>query len=165
MDLKIKDKVFIVTGGAKGIGRSIALALAEEGGIPVIIGRKGRDNQDVVREIKHKGGFAFAIEAELTIPDACHEAVKDVIAQFGRIDGLVNNAGLNDGVGLENGSYELFIKGLHHSLVHYYLMAHYALPYLKESTGVILNIGSKVAVTGQGGTSAYAAANGARHAL
>ncbi len=85
--------------------------------------------------------------------------------QFGRIDGLVNNAGENDGIGLEKGSYEGFMSSLHKNLVHYYLMAHHALPALKASKGSIVNIGSKVATTGQGGTSAYAASNGGRNAL
>ena len=77
----------------------------------------------------------------------------------------MNNAGVNDGVGLESGNYEAFISSLHKNVVHYYLMAHHCLPHLKESKGAIVNIGSKVADTGQGGTSAYAASNGARNAL
>jgi NAD(P)-dependent dehydrogenase (short-subunit alcohol dehydrogenase family) len=81
------------------------------------------------------------------------------------MDGLVNNAGANDGVGLETGSYEAFMASLHRNLIHYYLMAHYALPALKTSRGSIVNIGSKTAETGQGGTSAYAASNGGRNAL
>jgi NAD(P)-dependent dehydrogenase (short-subunit alcohol dehydrogenase family) len=88
-----------------------------------------------------------------------------VLKEFGRIDGLVNNAGVNDGVGLEHGSYELFMASLHKNLVHYYLMAKYALPALIKSKGSIVNISSKTAETGQGGTSAYAAANGGRNAL
>ena len=92
-------------------------------------------------------------------------AVEKVIAEFGRIDGVVNNAGVNDGVGLENGNYESFIASLHKNLVHYFLIAHYALPELKKSKGAIVNIGSKTAETGQGGTSAYAASNGGRNAL
>ncbi|MDX3917089.1 SDR family oxidoreductase [Olivibacter jilunii] len=165
MDLKLKDKIIIVTGGAKGIGRSIAVTLAKEGAVPVIIGRKKPDNDTVVDEIIAQGGRAFGVEAELTQAEACKNAVEQTLRKFGRIDGLVNNAGLNDGVGLESGNYELFLKGLHNSLVHYYLMAHYALPSLKEHKGVILNISSKTAETGQGGTSAYAASNGARNAL
>ena len=88
-----------------------------------------------------------------------------VVKQFGSIEGLVNNAGYNDGVGLENGNYEKFMTSLHNNLVHYYLLAHHALPYLKGSKGAIVNISSKTAETGQGGTSAYAAANGGRNAL
>jgi NAD(P)-dependent dehydrogenase (short-subunit alcohol dehydrogenase family) len=84
---------------------------------------------------------------------------------FGKIDGLVNNAGVNDGVGLETGSYNAFLASLHKNIVHYYLLAHHALPALKRSNGAIVNIGSKTAETGQGGTSAYAAANGGRNAL
>ncbi|HEX3167453.1 MAG TPA: SDR family oxidoreductase, partial [Chitinophagaceae bacterium] len=105
------------------------------------------------------------ITAELTRPEACENAVKRTIEKFGKIDGLVNNAGVNDGVGLEKGSYEAFIASLHKNLVHYYLMAHYALPELIKSKGSIVNIGSKVAETGQGNTSAYAASNGGRNAL
>lgn len=165
MDLKLKDKVVIVTGGAKGIGKGIVLALAAEGAIPVIIGRKQADNEQVRQEVEHSGGKAFCVEAELTRPEDCKRAIADTLAQFGRIDGLVNNAGVNDGVGLENGSYQQFVDSLHKSLIHYYLMAHHALPALKESKGSIVNIGSKTAETGQGGTSAYAAANGGRNAL
>jgi L-fucose dehydrogenase len=87
------------------------------------------------------------------------------VAHFGRIDGLVNNAGVNDGVGLENGTYEAFMQSLHRNLVHYYLMAHHALPELKKTKGAVVNISSKTAETGQGNTSAYAAANGGRNAL
>lgn len=81
------------------------------------------------------------------------------------IDGLVNNAGENDGVGLANGNYHRFIESLHKNLVHYYLMAHHCLPELVKNKGAIVNIGSKTAHTGQGNTSAYAAANGGRNAL
>lgn len=88
-----------------------------------------------------------------------------MLASAGRIDGLVNNAGVNDGIGLESGSYEGFVASLHRNLIHYYLMAHFALPALKISKGAIVNIGSKTAETGQGGTSAYAASNGGRNAL
>jgi L-fucose dehydrogenase len=77
----------------------------------------------------------------------------------------VNNAGVNDGVGLENGNYADFMTSLHRNVVHYYLMAHYALPELKKSKGAVVNITSKTAETGQGNTSAYAAANGGRNAL
>ncbi|UTA67571.1 SDR family oxidoreductase [Emticicia sp. 21SJ11W-3] len=162
MNLDLKDKVIIVTGGAKGIGEGIVKVLANEGAIPVIIGRNEADNQKTLDAI---GGNGFQVGAELNEPEACKNAVAQVIAKFGRIDGLVNNAGVNDGVNLENGSYEAFIASIHKNLVHYYLIAHYALPELKKSKGSIVNIGSKTGETGQGGTSAYAAANGGRNAL
>lgn len=165
MNLNLKDKVIIVTGGAKGIGEGISKTLANEGAIPVVIGRKKEDNEKVVFEIKSSGGKAFQVEAELTKPEECKKAVDLTLKEFGRIEGLVNNAGVNDGVGLESGNYEKFMQSLHKNLVHYYLMAQYTLPELKKCKGAIVNIGSKTAETGQGNTSAYAAANGGRHAL
>src|SRR6188472_3336895 len=161
MNLNLKDKVIIVTGGAKGIGAGITKSLAAEDAIPVVVGRDANDNDAIIKEV----GAGFGITAELTHPEACENAVKTTIEKFGRIDGLVNNAGVNDGVGLEKGNYESFIASLHKNIVHYYLMAHHALPELIKSKGAIVNIGSKVAETGQGNTSAYAAANGARNAL
>lgn len=165
MDLALKNKVIIVTGGAKGIGFGIAQVLSKEGAIPVIVGRNENDNKIAVDQLKNDGGDAYAIKAELSDPSAAESAVKTTINNFGKIDGIVNNAGLNDGVGLENGSYDRFMQSLHSNLVHYYLMVHYALPELKKSQGAIVNITSKTADTGQGNTSAYAAANGGRNAL
>ena len=162
MDLNLKDKVVIVTGGAKGIGEGIVEVLAKEGAVPVIVGRNEADNLVTLNKISGKG---FQVVAELTDPQQSKNAVDAVLKKYGRIDGLVNNAGVNDGVNLEDGSYEAFMASLHKNLVHYYLMAHYALPALKQSQGAIVNIGSKTAETGQGGTSAYAASNGGRNAL
>ena len=165
MDLELNDKIIIVTGGAKGIGEGIVKVLAAEGAVPVIAGRNEKDNIEAIKAVEATGGKAWQVAAELTQPSECSKAVKLVIEKFNRIDGLVNNAGVNDGVGLENGSYEKFIQSLHKNLVHYYLMAQFTLPELKKSKGAIVNIGSKTAETGQGSTSAYAAANGGRNAL
>ncbi len=165
MDLQLNDKVIIVTGGAKGIGEGIAKILAGEGAIVAIVGRNEADNINTVMFIEAAKGKAFQVQAELSVPADCENAVKAVAEKYGRIDGLVNNAGVNDGIGLENGNYEKFMGSLHKNLVHYYLMAHFSLPYLKESKGSIVNISSKTAETGQGNTSAYAAANGGRNAL
>lgn len=165
MDLKLKDKVILVSGGAKGIGEGIVKVLSAEGAITVIIGRNENDNKKVVKAIETEGGRAFQIVAELSRPEACENAIKLALAKFGQIDGLVNNAGANDGVSLESGNYEEFMASLHKNMVHYYLLTHHALPAIKKSKGAIVNITSKTAETGQGGTSAYAAANGARNAL
>jgi L-fucose dehydrogenase len=165
MDLGLKDKVVIVTGGAKGIGEGIAETLANEGAIVAIVGRNNDDNLKVVNKINANGGNAFSVIAELNDPKQCENAINEIAKKHGKIDVLINNAGVNDGIGLENGNYENFMLSLHRNLVHYYLMAHHALPYLKKSKGNILNIGSKTAETGQGNTSAYAAANGGRNAL
>lgn len=165
MDLHLKDKVILVSGGAKGIGAAICKTLAKEGAIPVILGRKMEDNKKLENEIVADGGKCASLQAELSNPAECEKVIAQAAALYGRIDGIVNNAGANDGVGLENGNYDAFMKSLHNNLVHYYLLAKYALPFLKESKGAIVNIGSKTGETGQGGTSAYAAANGGRNAL
>lgn len=165
MDLQLKDRIVIVSGGAKGIGKGIVLALAREGAFPVIIGRNEKDNLVVLGELEKMGHRGGAVSAELADPVNCEQAINKVLDQYGRIDGLVNNAGVNDGVGLEKGDYARFMESLHKNLVHYYLLAHFALPALKLSKGSIVNISSKTAETGQGGTSAYAAANGGRNAL
>jgi L-fucose dehydrogenase len=165
MNLNLTHKIIIVTGAAKGIGAAIVKVLAAEGALPIIIGRNEGDNLKLVNEIKALGQQVDFVTAELTNPEASKQVVETVIGRYGKIDGLINNAGVNDGVGLENGSYEGFIASLHKNVIHYYMLAHYALPALKKSKGVIVNIGSKTAETGQGGTSAYAAANGARNAL
>lgn len=165
MDLQLQNKVIIVTGGAKGIGEAIVHVLAAEGAVPVIVSRRAADNERVVTAVEAAGGRVGHVVAELSEPASCTQAVQQVLQQFGRIDGLVNNAGVNDGVGLEHGNYQSFMQSLHRNVVHYYLMAHHALPELIKARGAIVNITSKTAETGQGNTSAYAAANGGRNAL
>lgn len=165
MDLGLQGKVFIVTGGAKGIGEAISKLIAAEGGCVVIAGRSETDNQKTVDAIIAVGGKATAVTAELGRPDDCKKVIAAAIASYGKIDGLVNNAGANDGVGLESGSPDKFMQSLQNNLSHYYNLAHYALPYLKATKGSIVNIGSKVASTGQGNTSGYAASKGAINAL
>ena len=154
MNLSLENKVIIVSGGARGIGEGIVKTLLAEKAIPVVIDQRVSSIEGVK-----------TIQADLTNPQACATAIENIAKEFGSIDGLVNNAGVNDGVNLANGNYQSFIDSLHKNLVHYYLLAHHALPYLKKSKGAIVNISSKTAETGQGATSAYAAANGGRNAL
>ncbi|MEM9648031.1 MAG: SDR family oxidoreductase, partial [Bacteroidota bacterium] len=165
MDLGLQDKVVLVTGGDKGIGNAISQVLADEGAISVIIGRTEIDVLAAVDTIQDKGGKALAAIAELTDEAQCKAAIARTLDIFGKIDGLVNNAGINDGVGLEHGNYKDFKRSLERNVGHYYTMAHHVLPELKKSGGSIVNIGSKTSLTGQGNTSGYAAANGARNSL
>jgi L-fucose dehydrogenase len=151
MNLQLKDKVIIVSGGSSGIGAAICAALTREGAI--------------ANSIDRNLGDAFTLQAELTDPQACRSAVESIANRFGRIDGLVNNAGMNDNVGLENGSYADFLRSLERNALHYYTLLQAALPWMKACHGSVVNIISKVAETGQGGTSGYAAANGMRMEL
>lgn len=165
MDLELKNKVIIVTGGAKGIGAAIVRACAAEGAIPVIVGRDAEAGKQLQSELKKDGSGCGVISIELSTPQSCEQAVSETLNQFGRLDALVNNAGRNDKVGLEHGSPDEYVASLHRNLVHYYSMAYYSLPHLKQSHGSIVNIGSKTAVTGQGSTSGYASSKGAIMAL
>lgn len=165
MDLYLKDKVFIVTGGAKGIGESIVWGLVNEGAIPVILGRSKEASLNLEKKIKEKGGTCLNIIAELPNPKICEETVQKTVDTFGGLHGIVNNAGVNDGVGLEEGNPDKFRNSVTTNLMHYYDLVHYALPHLKKTKGAIVNISSKTALTGQGNTSGYAASKGAQLAL
>ncbi|SEL93452.1 L-fucose dehydrogenase [Variovorax sp. YR750] len=163
MDLHLKDKVVIVTGGGSGIGAAISMALAQEGAVPVIFGKNPLDApfEEALRTLQPRTRF---FQLELMEEAACVKAIADTVAEFGRIDGLVNNAGVNDSVGLEAGR-DAFVSSLERNLIHCYVMAHHCLPHLKASRGAIVNISSKTAVTGQGNTSGYTAAKGAQLSL
>ena len=165
MDLNLREKVYIVTGGSKGIGEGISRAIAAEGGTVVVATRsEGPVTTAFVEELKDSGAEAMAIFGDLQSQENCRRVIDLTVAQYGRIDGIVNNAGVNDGAGLESGP-EAFRTSILRNLYHYYDLVHFALPWLKESKGAIVNVSSKVALTGQGGTSGYAAAKGAQLAL
>ena len=165
IDLQLKDKVVVITGGAKGIGAAIARACGGEGACPVIVDRDLDAGLQLQNDLRSQGINCFAITAELSIPEECLHAIEQSSKAFGRLDALVNNAGLNDKVGLEHGNPQDYLESLRRNLVHYYCMAHYALPHLKNAQGSIVNVASKTAVTGQGGTSGYASAKGGVMAL
>ncbi len=159
MDLGLRDKIIIVTGGAKGIGRAIVDILIEEGAVPVIADKDKDALKEVVEQYEEAGEAIAGVEGNLVRPETCEKVIKKTIDRFGRIDGLVNNAGFNDRIGLDAGP-KAFVESLERNLLHVYCMAHYGLPYLKRSQGPIVNISSKTALTGQGNTSGYIAAKG-----
>jgi|ERR1035438_3152679 L-fucose dehydrogenase len=165
MDLQLKNKVVLVTGGAKGIGAAIVRGCSAEDAVPVIVDKDIEAGRRLQTELEESGNRSGLIPADLTSAQDCSLVVEQTLGDFGRLDVLVNNAGINDGVGLEHGDPGKFVGSLERNLLHYYNMAHYALPALKKSRGCIVNTASKTAVTGQGGTSGYVAAKGAILAL
>jgi len=165
MDLGLRESVIVVTGGGAGIGQAITRACLDEGATVVVVSRASDNVKNFLAEMRDARRPCDFVKAHLDDLAQCRRAIDTVRDKYGRLLGLVNNAGANDGIGLESGTPERFIESLHQNLVHYYALAHYALPMLKASRGSILNISSKVALTGQGNTSAYAAAKGAQLAL
>ncbi|WP_374395289.1 SDR family oxidoreductase [Tabrizicola sp.] len=159
MDLRLKDKVVIVTGGGSGIGAAVSEVLAEEGAIPVILARRAPEPAWLAGVNR-----ADVVLADLADDDQCRRAVTEIRARHGRIDGLVNNAGANDSIGLEAGP-DAFRQSLDRNLVHYYTLVHLLADDLRASTGSIVNVASKTALTGQGATSAYVAAKAAQLGL
>ena len=161
MDLHLKDKVVVISGAAGkegSIGETILQRLAEEGAIPAVIDRNDR-GFGYVEKIQKKGIDALFCQTDVTEPEQVKNAIDAIAKKYGRIDVVLNNVGVNDGVGLD-ASYEEFMDSLKLNMVSYFLIVKHALPLLKKSKGNILNIGSKVAVTGQGRTSGYAASKG-----
>ena len=159
MDLHLKGKVVIVTGGGSGIGAAISEVLAEEGAIPVILTRRQPD------PAWHAGvSRADVVLADLSSDDQCRRAIGEIRTRHGRIDGLVNNAGANDSIGLDAGP-EAFRQSLDRNLIHYYTLVHLLADDLRATKGAIVNVSSKTALTGQGGTSAYVAAKAAQLGL
>jgi L-fucose dehydrogenase len=163
MDLNLRDKAVIVTGGGAGIGGAITMQLASEGAIPVVLARSPLEAafERQLLELQPRARF---FQVELTDAAVCKAAVRTTLAEFGQLHGLVNNAGVNDNVGLDAGP-DAFVASLERNLVHYYTLAHYCVDALKATHGAIVNISSKAAVTGQGGTSGYCAAKGAQLSL
>ena len=164
MDLQLHDKAVLVTGGSKGIGQGIVRSFLAEGARVANVNRSTEEGLALQDEYADSGQDCFFIQGDLTDPDACRNAVEQTANRFGRIDVVVNNAGVNDGVGLDAGPDE-FVASLQRNLTHFYAMVHFSLDKLRKSQGAIINIGSKVSVTGQGGTSAYAAAKGGINGL
>ena len=162
MDLGLKDKVVVISGAAGkqgSIGETILQNLVIEGAIPAVIDRNDR-GFDYIEQIRKKGIDAIFCKTDVTNPDQIKKAIDTIVKKYGKIDVVINNVGVNDGIGLD-ATYEEFMNSLKLNMVSYFLVVKHALPYLKKSKGNILNIGSKVALTGQGKTSGYAASKGA----
>src|SRR5208282_1693329 len=103
MDLQLRDKVVVVTGGAKGIGAAIVHACAAEGAIPVIVDRDAEAGRQLQSELRNTGAPCGLVSVDVTSPETCSQSIEQAVKAFGRIDALVNNAGRNDKVGLEHG--------------------------------------------------------------
>lgn len=161
MNLHLDGKVIIVTGAFKGIGKGIAMQLAHEGAIPVCVNRKDGVEDEFEKEMKEITDTYEIFFLDLNNTDEIKGIVDSVVEKYGHLDGIVNNAGRNDNLDIESTAWSDFEASLHNNLTHYFEFVHQGAPHLKKSKGAIVNVASKVALTGQGKTSAYAAAKGA----
>ncbi|MEE2967121.1 MAG: SDR family oxidoreductase [Verrucomicrobiota bacterium] len=160
MDLQLKDKKVVITGGAKGIGAAIVRSFAAESAVPIIVGRNPEEAEALISET----GTGHSYHVELTDLNEIQITANKISDEIGPIDILINNAGVNDGASIEDGP-STFIHSLEKNLIHPFALVHHFLNDLKSTQGNIVNVGSKVAVTGQGGTSGYAASKGGINAL
>jgi len=166
MDLKLRKKVALVTGGAAGIGAAVVRLLAQEG-VRVAFADRSQSATaaaQLVSELSRSRHESLFIKTELTQEADCKRCVTKTLQAFGSLDILINNAGVNDAVGLEQSPKE-FMESLQKNLVHVFAVTHHAREALINSRGAVVNISSKVAHTGQGHTSGYAAAKGGVNAL
>lgn len=162
MDLHLQGKFVVVTGGASGIGAAVVRLLSAEGAYPIIVDRDVARGTQLSQELLR----TRLVSGDLSTIESCKKIAEDIaqIASSG-LYGIVNNAGRNDSIGLENGSPEEYVTSLKQNLHHYYHLTHYLLPLLKLEKGAIVNVSSKTAITGQGGSSAYVSAKGAQLAM
>jgi NAD(P)-dependent dehydrogenase (short-subunit alcohol dehydrogenase family) len=141
MDLELKDKVVIVTGGTQGIGRAAAMRLAKEGA-RVVIAARGRERLDAVAaEIRSAGGTVAAVQADIGRLADCERLVAETLKAFGRIDILVNNAGTSSTGEFESVTDELWQADLDLKLFAAIRLSRLAIPYMKkQGGGRIVNI-------------------------
>lgn len=164
MDLGLQGKIVLVTGGASGIGEAIVRTFATEGSVVVIADKDAGRGSAVADDVRSNGRDARFVETELTDESAIVQLIDHIEKSFARLDVVVNNAAVNDGAGLDAGA-AAFRRSLEINLIAPYTVVHHARNMLRRSSGSIVNIGSKVADTGQGGTNGYAAAKGGLKAL
>ncbi len=162
MNLELTDKHAIVTGGASGIGEAIVRGLVAEGARVTILDKDRVRGQDLQDELG--ASCVLFIELDLVDDQGCEDAVQQAVDQFGPVGILVNNAGFNDGVGLDS-SVSDFRQSLERNLVQVFTMTHLCVPYLKAHHGAVVNVSSKVSATGQGGASGYGASKGGMNSL
>ena len=147
MNLQLKDKVAIVTGGSQGIGRATALRLAAEGA-SVVIAARGRELLDqVAGEIRAAGGSVAAVQADVSRAEDCARLVAEALKAFGRLDILVNNAGTSATGEFESVTDDIWQADFELKLFAAIRLARLAIPHMKRHGGGrivnITNIGAK----------------------
>lgn len=140
---KLSGKVALVTGASSGIGEATALSLAEAGVIVAVSGRRKDRLDDLVRRIEAAGGKGLALPGDVSIEADASKSVADVVAAFGRIDILVNSAGVNDAGGIETLTVQQWERVIDINLMGTIYVCRAAFPHMKQQGGGdIINISS-----------------------
>ncbi len=160
--MRLENRVCLITGGGSGIGEAIARRFAEEGAIIEIGDRDEVRAVAVAQQIRHSGARAEATEIDVRDPNSAERWVSHVIQRHGKIDVLVNNAGISAVGELHNVSLELWDAVLAVNVTGVFLVSRVVLPYMMERrSGSVINMSSSIAEMGLARRAAYAATKGA----
>ncbi len=157
----LKGKIAIVTGGSSGIGKAISLALAQQGASVYILDMDDKGAADTVENIQNKGGFAAFKKCNIAIKEDVELAIKDAAKSNGKLDIIINNAGIAHIGNLEQTSSNDFDKLVGVNVKGMYYVMQTAIPFLKSNGGVILNMASIAATVGIKDRFAYSMTKGA----
>ena len=161
MGNQLQGKVAVITGSSKGLGAAIARRFGFEGASVVVNYASSKDAADeVVDDIVKVGGKVISVKANMREPAEVEQLFAEANRAYGRVDVLVNNAGLYDFQPLENISIELFRKHMELNVFGYLLAVKEAVKYMPDG-GSILNLGSTITIFGTPNSSVYAASKGA----
>lgn len=160
--MKLKDKVAIVTGAARGIGFAIASRFAAEGAKVVIIDISEEGAKEAVKKIKDQGGEALGFQGDVTSKERIEEIVSQVLKELGTIGVLVNNAGIYVGKAFWEEPLEFYERSFKVNVLGTVIPSQAVVPHMiKIRRGKIINISSKAAIVGEPGHAAYSASKGA----
>ena len=165
--MRFEHRVVIVTGGAKGIGAGCARVFAAEGGQVAILDVDLPGAEALAGELTELGpGSAIALRCDVSRPEEIHSAIDATVARFGRLDCIINNAGVHPpATRIDDTRLEDVESLLRLNFLGTYAGCKYAVPHLRQTRGTIVNISSMTAVLGQDRSSAYAATKGAQLSL
>ena len=164
--MQLKDKIAIITGSGRGIGRAIALAYAAEGARVVIAARSTSQLDEVAAEISAQGDEVLAVPTDMRIRTEVENLVQQTVDRFGRIDILVNNAGVNPRGPFLNSTDEEWEQGWQINVMGVVYACRAALPIMqKQGSGNIINVGSGMGQVGHANLSVYCASKAALHGL
>lgn len=158
------DKVVLLTGAGVGIGASAAKAYARDGA-KVAVNSVSGSGKKLAEEIEKEGGKALFVQGDVSKPEEVESMIKATVEEFGKLDIVVNCAGIVSGGSVEEMDLDLWNRVMDVNVTGTFLVCKYAMPHLRKTRGVIVNVASLVAVKGIANRAVYSASKGAVLAL